>query len=516
LNFSVSKAGNFDSTMQKTKNHSASINQPNHSADTLPPGWKKVKLGDISKSIQYGYTESSTMTKVGPKFLRITDIQNSKVNWDEVPYCKIEEKVKEKYLLKKGDLVFARTGATVGKSFLLNSEIPESVFASYLIRVRVSNEADINYISYFFNSGTYWKQITEGQVGIGQPNVNGTKLSQLEIPLPSLPTQHLIVTKLEELFSELDKGIEQLKTAQQQLKVYRQAVLKWAFEGKLSQNRRLEGLNDFADDKNVKREISEIPKSNESAVQTVELPQGWKWVKMKDITILVTDGDHQPPPKSSEGIPFITISNVIKGLNRIDFSKTFKVGKEYYSNLHANRKPIMGDILYTVTGSFGIPILVDFEKEFCFQRHIGLIRPMNNVNQKWLYYLLQSPVIYDQAKLTATGTAQKTVALKSLRNFNIPYCDSSEQENIVQQIETRLSVADKLEETIAGSLQQAEALRQSILKRAFEGKLVNERQERVGAKAYALTDEPELSVAAEPAVKRKAVKNKSKKATGSR
>ena len=127
-----------------------------------------------------------------------------------------------------------------------------------------------------------------------------------------------------------------------------------------------------------------------------------------------------------------------------------------------------------MTGSFGIPILIDYGKEFCFQRHIGLVRPLNTVSQKWVYYVLQSPQIFNQAKETATGTAQKTVALSSLRNFNIPFCSFEEQQTIVAEIESRLSVCDKIEESIEQSLKQSESLRQSILKKAFEGKLVSQ------------------------------------------
>lgn len=184
----------------------------------LPKDWRIVNLKSIADSIQYGYTKSSSKENIGPKFLRITDIQDNKVKWDDVPYCKIDNKIKSKYLLKDGDLVFARTGATVGKSFLIKGNIPETVFASYLIRVRVNLEMNEKYLSYFFHSPNYWSQITEGQVGIGQPNVNGTKLGQLQISIAPLETQNLIVSKVEELFSELDKGVEDLKTAQLQLK----------------------------------------------------------------------------------------------------------------------------------------------------------------------------------------------------------------------------------------------------------------------------------------------------------
>ena len=195
-------------------------------------------------------------------------------------------------------------------------------------------------------------------------------------------------------------------------------------------------------------------------------------MKLKESAKDISDGDHQAPPKSNTGVPFITISNVNKENNKINFSDTFSVSEEYFKKLKINRKPLKGDVLYTVTGSFGIPILIDFEKDFCFQRHIGLVRPLETTNQKWLYYLLQSPDVFNQAKSTATGTAQKTVALNSLRNFEVPYCKIEEQHQIVQAIESRLSVADKLEESTAQSFQQSEALRQTILKKAFKGRLV--------------------------------------------
>ena len=199
----------------------------------LPKGWKVVELKNITDSIQYGYTKSSSKDAIGPKFLRITDIQENKVIWSEVPYCKIEKEIRNKYLLKEGDLVFARTGATVGKSFLIKGKIPEAVFASYLIRVRVNKEINEKYLSYYFQSPNYWGQITEGQVGIGQPNVNGTKLGQLKIPIASLSEQQTIISELEAKLTVCDKIEETISQTLQQTETLKQSILKKAFEGKL-------------------------------------------------------------------------------------------------------------------------------------------------------------------------------------------------------------------------------------------------------------------------------------------
>lgn len=140
--------------------------------------WERVVLESISRDISYGYTASSTDKPIGPRMLRITDIQNNSVNWDAVPYCKIVDDEIEKYILRPNDIVFARTGATVGKSFLIPSNVSNSVYASYLIRVRLTDGIDPKYISYFFQSGDYWFQIRKNQAGIGQPNVNGSKLKK--------------------------------------------------------------------------------------------------------------------------------------------------------------------------------------------------------------------------------------------------------------------------------------------------------------------------------------------------
>ena len=252
--------------------------------------------------------------------------------------------------------------------------------------------------------------------------------SKLKVAIPPIEEQQRIVTRIEELFSELDSAVETLQKTKQQLEVYRQAVLKEAFA------------------------------ECESTV------------KVNDVCKHVTDGDHMPPPKAETGIPFIMISNIDK--NVINWNGTAFVNREYYENINDKRRPQKGDVLYTVTGSFGIPVLVDFDREFCFQRHIALLRPNNRIIQRYLYYVMQEPEVYEQAKKKSTGTAQKTVSLSVLRNIEIPFVESvKEQERIVAKIESQLSVCDGIERTIEESLQQAEAMRQSILKKAFEGRL---------------------------------------------
>lgn len=194
-------------------------------------GWEEKLIKDICEHPQYGFTASSTQDPVGPKMLRITDIQEGKVNWDTVPYCYCEDV--EKYQLKKNDLVFARTGATVGKSFLITEDPENAVYASYLIRLRTKENISSEFLYYFFQSPNYWNQITENAVGGAQPNVNGTKLANLSIFVPPLTEQKQIVTRLD-MLSEKLRTLRELQTSQlADLKQLEKAYLREAFRGEL-------------------------------------------------------------------------------------------------------------------------------------------------------------------------------------------------------------------------------------------------------------------------------------------
>ena len=173
--------------------------------EELPKGWSRVAVKDMADSIQYGHTASAVEQKVGPRFLRITDIQDGRVDWSAVPSCEIPKADIPKYRLSSGDLVFARTGATTGKSFLIG-DCPEAVFASYLIRVRVLAEVDSRYLAAFFRSPDYWRQIEGGKRGIGQPNVNGTVLGEVQFPLAPLPEQRRIVADDREAIHAAGRG----------------------------------------------------------------------------------------------------------------------------------------------------------------------------------------------------------------------------------------------------------------------------------------------------------------------
>ena len=161
----------------------------------LPTHWQVAHLGDKCYKPQYGLTASATSNKAGPKFLRITDITEGGVNWDSVPYCVCSEDLIETYRLKHDDILFARIGATTGKSFIVKNP-PHAVFASYLIRIRPKDEVWPDFLYYFFRSEAYWKQVDANKGNNLKGGVNGSILSQLLIPVPPMPEQKRIATAL--------------------------------------------------------------------------------------------------------------------------------------------------------------------------------------------------------------------------------------------------------------------------------------------------------------------------------
>jgi len=174
----------------------------------------------------------------------------------------------------------------------------------------------------------------------------------------------------------------------------------------------------------------------------------WPVVPLSDVCETITDGDHLPPPKSAEGVPFVTITNITRD-HEIDFTNTFFVPESYYAKLNPSRKPRCGDVLYTVTGSYGIPVLVKSNARFCFQRHIALIRTGPRLLNTFLYSLFSSPFMLQQGDAAATGVAQKTVSLTALRSFNVPLPSLEIQEVIAAEIEAERALVAANRELIA-------------------------------------------------------------------
>ena len=323
--------------------------------------------------------------------------------------------------LQGENIIIGRVGALCGNVRLVSEKIWLTDNAFLITEYKFDfDKSFLTYLLNFKNLRSYARQAA-------QPVISNSSLNEVEISFPkSITEQQRIVSILDKCFSAIDKA---KANAEQNLK-------------------------------NTKELF-------ESYLQGVFENGNWEKIKLSDITSDITDGDHLPPPKSENGLNFITISDINKTTHKIDFSDTFKVPKHYYDNLKPNRKPMKGDVLYTVTGSYGIPVLIEDNFAFCFQRHIGLIRPSNKLNSKLLFYWILSPQAISQANETATGTAQKTVSLKSLRNFDFPNIPFKEQEIIVHQLDILRAETQKLETVYKKKIANLDELKKGILQKAF-------------------------------------------------
>lgn len=345
-----------------------------------------------------------------------------------------------------GDILQARMKAT-NKVLYIDESLNDSLFSTGFFQLRPSEATlDSKYLLHYFSSYEFLTNKDDNCTGATQQSLNDTNAKKILIPLAPLNEQKRIAQKLNELLATVESIKTRLDNAPTIIKRFRQSILAAATSGKLTEEWREE--NGFSEE--------------------------WKERKLEEICNSISDGDHQAPPKAVNGIPFLVISNIRDG--KINFDTVSRwVPVEYYNNLKDIRKAQRNDILYTVTGSYGIPVIVDTDENFCFQRHIAIIKSdYKQVDTKFLYFLLGSSQIIEQAHQVATGTAQKTVPLKGLRNFKIFLPLQAEQKEIVSQVESLFALADKLEEKIEAAKKRVDKLTQSILAKAFRGELVEQ------------------------------------------
>jgi type I restriction enzyme S subunit len=475
----------------------------------LPKGWVETKLNTISSDVSYGYTASSSIENVGPHLLRITDIQNNKVDWASVPFCKIEEIKIPKYVVEKGDLLFARTGATVGKSYLVNDDIPHSVYASYLIRVRCFDGFNIKYMAHFFNSPNYWNQITEFSSGIGQPSVNGTKLKELRIPIGPLPEQKRIVEKLDSLLAQVDTIQQRLNNLPNIIKRFRQSVLAAAVSGKLTEQWRKESADktDFLEylvriDKTREEEYFDDcvkakgngerkPRKPSSIDEKMLFNTDWKdqflakspedWA-IKALGYIgennadsIVDGPfgasiNVKRDYIDQGVPVIRINN-IKPFSFVASNLKY-ITHEKFSEL-TRHNIVAGDVLFGKVGTIGDASLYPESMPEGMLSTTGCtrIRVDERVVSKefTLIYLNAMNPAFNRI---ASAAVQPFLNMKTVKSFPFPIPCRKEQTEIVRLVEQYFALADTLEKNLANAKKRVDNLTQSILAKAFKGELV--------------------------------------------
>lgn len=423
--------------------------------EKLPKGWILTSLGEITDKSQYGWTTRAS-SNGNLHLLRTTDITSGKIEWDSVPFCEKEPEDIEKYLLEDGDIVISRAGS-VGHSYLLRNP-KRSIFASYLIRFKPL--VNRFYLFYFLRSSYYWEAISEKSIGIAMANVNASKLKQIEIPLPPLAEQQRIVNKIEELFTNLDKGIEYLEAVKSKLIVYRQAILKYAMEGKLTE--------DWRERNKDKIEQTPNPLKNIKINATGELPYGWITTYLKNIALEIKKINPNENPNDS--FTYIDIASIDNKKQIIKCPKIY-LGKNAPSRARQLVKE--GDILFSTVRTYlkNISIVTkEYDNQiastgFCVLRTLS-------VNNKWLFYLVQTNFFLNSLNVIQRGTNYPAVRNSDILNQIIIVPPLEEQKEIVDRVEKLFSLADYIEETVNSKLEESNALRQSILKKAFEGKLV--------------------------------------------
>lgn len=399
----------------------------------LPLGWVESKLKDIFDTTSGGTPKRGVSAYYGGD---IPWLKSGELN-DGIIFSAEEYITNEGLqnssakLFPKGSLLIALYGATVGKLGILNFDSTTNQAICCIYQHEMYNKYFLFY--YLLNHKKYL--IKQGKGG-AQSNINQEIIKNLIIPLPPLNEQKRIVGKIEEEFGKIDEGVEKLRFALEQIKQYRQAVLKSAFDGKL--------------------------------YKTTE----WKEKSLQELTLKIGDVDHKMPKEVKEGVPYISPKDFY-GVNGIDFINAKKITKKDYKILSKKIAPNYGDIIFPRYGTIGTLRYVDAEERFLVSYSCVVIKTINEkAESKYLYYSLLSPQIKSQIQRSIRQTTQANIGIQSIKDFKIKIGIKAEQQQIVKEIEKRLKVADEIEAVIRQNLDKAEQLKQSILKKAFEGRLV--------------------------------------------
>ena len=392
----------------------------------MKEGWVVKKLGEVATFINgdrgKNYPSQNDFVKEGIPFINAGHLVDGSVDFSSMNY--ISEEKYEKLGSGKiwnGDLLFCLRGSLGKKAIVEN--LDKAAIASSLVIIRCIDIFN-RYLYYYLDSPIVEDLIFQSNNGSSQPNLSAKSVASFPIPIPPLSVQSSIVSELDCINDIIEMKREQIK----ELDALAQSIF----------------YDMFGD-----------PIQNE---------KGWEVKKLGEVCTDIVDGDHMPPPKSETGIPFITISNIDKDSRTINFSNTFYTTQEYFDSIKPNKIARKGDILYTVTGSYGIPILLNENIEFCFQRHIGLLKPKSIINSIYLCYWALMPQTKAQADFIATGIAQKTVSLKGLRNFTIPLPPLPLQQAFAEKIEA----IEKQKELVKRSIAETETLLASRMQHYFE------------------------------------------------
>lgn len=457
----------------------------------IPDSWASSKLGEIVDRVQYGATASAK--KSGKlKLLRITDITDEGVNWDTVPFCDLPFAEGEKYLLQNGDVLIARTGGTVGKSFRVVNPPKNVIFASYLIRLCPKPEfRQTKYIEMYLRSPSYWSAIQQGAKGAAQPNVNSETLKAISLPLPPLQEQIRVVAKIESTQEKIKTIEESVSKAEELIGKYRESLLQKAFRGQLVPQdpndepasellKRIRAKRAQATDSKKKKK-EDLPLISEDEIP-FEIPKSWEWVRIGELFQLEIilehkDGNHGSNyPRSAEfvssGVPFLTAKSITSdeqiSENLLDYlspkkAKSLSIG-------HIKK----GDVLFAHNATVGPVVEYNFDfDDAVIGTSLTCYRPNPRyLTQSFLAYALRSWIFQSQIRKVMGQATRNQVPITKQREMILPLPPLQEQKRIAKLIDELIPGIGSATNRIQRIAHVADLLRHSMLNSAFSGNLV--------------------------------------------
>ena len=439
----------------------------------IPKGWEWERWGNIALSIQYGYN-APALERGDIKMVRISDIHDNVVQWENVPFCNIEAYDIDTYLLKENDILFARTGGTVGKSFLVQSVPEPAIYAGYLIRTRYSKELCPQYLKSFMESRLYWEQLKSGTIATAQPNCNGKTLGKMLLPIPPKAEQSRLVQKLanftpifqryakaQQDLDNLNKSIDdKLKksilqeaiqgrlvpqiteegTAQELLEQIKQEKLHLLKEGKLKKSALVDSVIYKGDDNKY---YEQVGKSDKEITEEIafDLPNGWSWCRLKDICSIFTGATFKKEETvtTKEGVRILRGGNISPFELRIKDDDIFLTKDKVKEDIILKENDILTPAV-TSLENIGKMVRVNSDMPNTTVGGFVFIIRLYLKNQwlsKYILYLLSSPFMIDFMKsiTNKSGQAFYNIGKERLSTALLPIPSLAEQHRIVAQIE---------------------------------------------------------------------------------
>ena len=428
----------------------------------VPQGWEWERWGNIAQTIQYGYNAPALEYGV-IKMVRISDIQENCVLWDNVPYCLIDENDIDTYLLKVNDILFARTGGTVGKSFLVE-EVPEkAIYAGYLIRTRYSSLLNPRYMKSFMESQLYWEQLKNGTIATAQPNCNGKTLAKMLLPIPPTKEQDRIVKKLTQLSSFLDNyGLcqDRLNLLNEEIKEQlKKSILQEAIQGKLVPQLAEEGTaQDLLEQiKKEKLNLIKEGKLKKSALATsvifrgddnkyyeqigkkclditeqipFEIPSNWEWCRVRNVSNSYIGLTYKPTDIDEKGTIVLRSCNIRNGKLALD--NIVRVSSSISEKLLIEENDI---IICARNGSKRLvgksALIRNLSEPMTFGAFMAICKtPI----YEYMFAYLQSDLFFGQLRDVSNTTTINQLTQNKFNDFLIPIPPIREQERIAFKI----------------------------------------------------------------------------------